>query len=683
LALGLSRSGRLSDDEKIVMPSILFAIYNRENTSGANQALAAELKSLAADPNKQVAAYAATDYARLGYLPDTKDVLDQALRSGALPTDSYFREMAHLIASAPPEKQSEFMAEIRASSNRLASDILADALSSGRDFNAAPFLRSSEDMAELLRATEPNFGREPGVYGGTDGLRYETWLRASAIIESTKTGRKMDDIIVAKLSEPGTDPRKLLAYLSSWEAMPLLTDAAPDSQVQKLAATARRHADQNPGNSYMRFLAETIEARMKHPPPAAPKPVFKMPSGPATPSGQTPEAPRSILARSSGDASMPTDIPRTALQLRSLIKRSGELELSLVEEPIPEPKPDEVIVRVEAAPMNPSDLGLLFGAADMKAAKASGTPERPVVTAPVPEGVMKAMAGRLDQSMPVGNEGAGVVVAAGASPAAQALLGKVVAAIGGAMYTQYRCLPAAQCMPLPEGTTPAEGASAFVNPLTALGMVETMKREGHKALVHTAAASNLGQMLNRICLADGIELVNIVRRKEQADILRAIGAKHVCDASAPTFMEDLTEALAATGATLAFDAIGGGKLAGQILNAMEAALLRKATEYSRYGSTTHKQVYIYGGLDRGPTEFTRGFGMTWGMGGWLLFPFLQKIGPEGAAKLRARVAAELKTTFASHYTREVSLREALKLEEIAVYAKQATGEKYLLNPNRT
>ena len=380
---------------------------------------------------------------------------------------------------------------------------------------------------------------------------------------------------------------------------------------------------------------------------------------------------------------MPTQIPRTALQLRSLIKRSGELELSLVEEPVPEPKPDEVIVRVEAAPMNPSDLGLLFGAADMKTAKAAGTPERPVITATVPEAGMKAMAGRLDQSMPVGNEGAGVVVAAGNSPTAQALLGKTVAMLGGAMYAQYRCLPAAQCMPLPEGTTPAEGASAFVNPLTALGMVETMKREGHKALVHTAAASNLGQMLNRVCLADGIGLVNIVRRKEQGDLLRSIGAKHVCDASAPSFMEDLTEALAATGATLAFDAIGGGKLAGQILNAMEAAINRTTTtEYSRYGSATHKQVYIYGGLDRGPTELHRGFGMTWGMGGWLLFSFLQKIGPEGAARLKARVAAELKTTFASRYTREVSLREALKPEEIAVYAKQATGEKYLLNPNR-
>ncbi|CAN7308597.1 MULTISPECIES: zinc-binding dehydrogenase [unclassified Variovorax] len=379
---------------------------------------------------------------------------------------------------------------------------------------------------------------------------------------------------------------------------------------------------------------------------------------------------------------MPAQIPRTTLQLRSLIRRSGELELSLAEEPVPEPQPDEVIVRVEAAPMNPSDLGLLFGAADMATAKASGTPSRPVVTASVPEAAMKSMAARLDASMPVGNEGAGVVAAAGSSPAAQALLGKTVALIGGAMYAQYRCIPVAQCMLLPEGTTPAEGASSFVNPLTALGMVETMRREGHKALVHTAAASNLGQMLNRICIQDGIGLVNIVRKKEQEEILRAIGARYVCNASAPTFMQDLTDALVATGATLAFDAIGGGELAGQILSCMEAALNKSATEYSRYGSTTHKQVYIYGGLDRGPTEFVRNFGMAWGMGGWLLFPFLQKIGPEGAKKLKERVAAELKTTFASRYTKEVSMSEALRPEEIAVYAKHATGEKYLLNPSK-
>ena len=359
---------------------------------------------------------------------------------------------------------------------------------------------------------------------------------------------------------------------------------------------------------------------------------------------------------------MPTEIPRTTLQLRSLIKRGGELELSLAEEPVAAPQADEVVVRVEAAPLNPSDLGLLFGAADMATAKAAGTPARPVVTAGVPEAAMKSMAARLDASMPVGNEGAGVVVAAGSSPAAQALLGKTVAMIGGAMYTQYRTIAVAQCMLLPEGTTPAEGASSFVNPLTALGMVETMRREGHKALVHTAAASNLGQMLNRICIQDGIGLVNIVRKKEQEEILRAIGAKHVCNASAPTFLQDLTDALVATGATLAFYAIGGGKLAGQILGCMEAAINKTATEYSRYGSATHKQVYIYGGLDRVPTEFVRNFGMAWGMGGWLLFPFLQKIGAEGATKLKERVAAELKTTFASRYPKVVSMTQALMLE---------------------
>lgn len=375
-------------------------------------------------------------------------------------------------------------------------------------------------------------------------------------------------------------------------------------------------------------------------------------------------------------------LPATTLQLRSLVSRNGELTLSLNEEAIPQPAAHEVIVRVEAAPMNPSDLGLLFGAADLRTAKASGTASRPVVTASIPEAARKSVAGRLDQSMQIGNEGAGVVVAAGASPEAQALLGKTVAVLGGAMYTQYRCIAAAQCMPLAEGTTPAEGASAFVNPLTALGMVETMRREGHKALVHTAAASNLGQMLNRICLKDGIALVNIVRKKEQEDILRALGAKYVCNAASPTFMQELTDALVATGATLAFDAIGGGTLAGQILTCMEAALNKTAVEYSRYGSPIHKQVYIYGGLDRGPTEFTRGFGMAWGMGGWLLFPFLQKIGADGAAKLKARVAAELKTTFASRYTAELSLVEALSLDRIAVYSRHATGEKALLNPNK-
>jgi NADPH:quinone reductase-like Zn-dependent oxidoreductase len=373
---------------------------------------------------------------------------------------------------------------------------------------------------------------------------------------------------------------------------------------------------------------------------------------------------------------------KTGLQLRSLIKKSGELEISLVNVPIPEPSADEVVVRVEASPINPSDLGLLVGAADMATAKASGTREAPVITAKVPEAAMRAMAGRLDESMPVGNEGAGVVIKTGSSEAAKALMGKTVAMIGGAMYAQYRTIRASDCLVLPPGTTPAEGASCFVNPLTSLGMVETMRREGHKALVHTAAASNLGQMLNKICLKDGVALVNIVRSPEQAAILRKIGAKHVVDSTSPTFMDDLTNALVETGATLAFDAIGGGKLAGQILTAMEAAINKTAKVYSRYGSNVHKQVYIYGGLDLRPTELNRAFGMTWGVGGWLLFPFLQKIGMADALKLRQRVVAELKTTFASHYTQVVSLQEALQLSHIAVYAKRATGEKYLINPNK-
>ncbi len=372
----------------------------------------------------------------------------------------------------------------------------------------------------------------------------------------------------------------------------------------------------------------------------------------------------------------------TGLQLRSLIKSSGELELSLVPVPTPEPGPDEVVLRIEGSPINPSDLGLLLGPADLSTAKASGTAERPVVTAAVPVGYLRAVAARVDESLPVGNEGAGVVIRAGSSPAAQALLGKTVAGLGGAMYGQYRTLRVADCLPLPEGATVADGASCFVNPLTALGMVETMRREGHTALVHTAAASNLGQMLNKICIQDGVQLVNIVRSPEQAALLKGIGAKYVVDSSQASFMGDLVAALAATGATLAFDAIGGGKLAGQILTAMEIAANQTAKTYSRYGSTTHKQVYIYGGLDTRPTDLSRGFGMAWGLGGWLLTPFLMKIGPAETDKLKARVAAELKTTFASHYTQEISLAEALNLDVIAAYNRRATGEKYLINPNK-
>ena len=372
----------------------------------------------------------------------------------------------------------------------------------------------------------------------------------------------------------------------------------------------------------------------------------------------------------------------TGLQLRSLIKKSRELEISLASVPTPEPAEDVVVVRVEATPINPSDLGLLIGAADMATAKASGTKDAPVITATVPEAAMKAMAGRLDESMPVGNEGAGVVIKTGSSNAARALMGKTVAMIGGAMYAQYRAIRAADCLVLPPGITPAEGASCFVNPLTSLGMTETMRREGHTALVHTAAASNLGQMLNRICLKDSIGLVNIVRNPQQAEILRKMGARLIVDSTAPTFMDDLTNALVETGATLAFDAIGGGRLAGQILTCMEVAANKTATVYSRYGSSVHKQVYVYGSLDPRPIELNRAFGMAWGVGGWLLFPFLMKIGRADGERLRQRVVAELKTTFASQYTRVVSLQEALQLANLAVYAKRATGEKYLINPNK-
>ena len=368
-------------------------------------------------------------------------------------------------------------------------------------------------------------------------------------------------------------------------------------------------------------------------------------------------------------------------QLRSLVKASGELEVSLISQTTPTPAANEVVIRIEATPINPSDLGLLFGAADLSTIKVSSGANA-TITAQIPERAMKGMAGRLDQSLPVGNEGAGVVVAAGSSAEAQALLGKTVAVLGGAMYAQYRCIAADQCLLLPPGTTPAEGASCFVNPLTSLGMVETMRRDGHTALVHTAAASNLGQMLNKICIKDGIALVNIVRKPEQAALLKGIGAKYVCDESLPTFMGDLTQALVETGATIAFDATGGGDLAGRILYCMEAALNRRATEYSRYGSTTHKQVYIYGGLNTAPTEFVRNFGFSWGMGGWLLFPFLQKIGADAAQTLRNRVAAELKTTFASSYSKEISLQEALQPEAIAIYGQRATGTKYLINPTK-
>ena len=329
-----------------------------------------------------------------------------------------------------------------------------------------------------------------------------------------------------------------------------------------------------------------------------------------------------------------TEIPKQMRQLRSLVTADGELRLSIETVPTPIPGANEVLVRVEAAPINPSDLGLLIATADVSKAKRNGA----IVTAPIPPATMGGLAARVGESMPVGNEGCGIVVAAGDAPDAQALIGHLVAMVGGATYAEYRAVPTMLLIDLPDGTSPAQGASCFVNPLTALAMVETMQTEGHTALVHTAAASNLGQMLNRICLADGVQLVNIIRRPEQAELLRKQGAQVICDSSQPTFAKDLTAALTTTGATIAFDAIGGGKLVSQILSCMEAAASANATEYSRYGSNVHKQAYIYGALDRGPTELIRNFGYSWGVGGFLLTPYLQKAGLEVMLRLRRRVS---------------------------------------------
>ncbi len=372
------------------------------------------------------------------------------------------------------------------------------------------------------------------------------------------------------------------------------------------------------------------------------------------------------------------------LEIRSLVHPDGTLEVTLVPAEVPPPGADEVVVRVEAAPINPSDMGVLFGPADLAAARVSGTPERPILTAKIPERALGSLAARIGKPLPAGNEGAGVVVEAGASAAAQALLGKTVAVFGvGGMYSQLRRVPVAACMALPDGTPAAAGASAFVNPLTALGMIETMRLEGHRALVHTAAASSLGQMLIRLCAKDGIGLVNIVRKPDQVALLRSLGAAHVCDSSAASFAGDLREAIAATGATLAFDAIGGGRMAAQILEAMEAVLLRDLKGYARYGSPVHKQVYLYGSLDPAPTEIARTVGMSWGVGGWLVWPCLQRVGAQRTEELKRRVAAELTTTFATSYARTVSLAGALSLDVVGEYGKRATGAKVLVAPNAT
>jgi NADPH:quinone reductase len=375
-----------------------------------------------------------------------------------------------------------------------------------------------------------------------------------------------------------------------------------------------------------------------------------------------------------------TELPATNRTMLTELKPEGILELYLKDLPMPQPKDHEVVVKVLATPINPSDLGLMVGAADVASARAIERDGLPGVQMDVAEAGMRFMASRVGQAMAIGNEGCGVVVAAGASEAAQALMGKTVALIGGEIYAQYRCLAAMACMPLPDGTAPEDGASCFVNPLTSLGFVETMKMEGYKAIVHAAAASNLGQMLVRICKADGIPLVNIVRSQEQVDLLKGIGAEIVLNSTDADFVERLTDAIEKTEAFLGFDPIGGGKLSGQILAAMEAAAVRRMTAYSRYGSDQMKQVYIYGALDVGPTILNRSFGLTWGLGGWLLTPFMAKAGAEVVGRMRARVAAELTSTFKSHYSHEISLEQAVEAATLQAYNAKRTGEKYLIRP---
>ena len=366
-------------------------------------------------------------------------------------------------------------------------------------------------------------------------------------------------------------------------------------------------------------------------------------------------------------------------ELRSTVNKDGVLTLSLADLVLDDPASDEIIVRVEAAPINPSDLGLLLGSADAASVRKGVSDGVPQLSLDIPPERMGGMAGRINQSLPVGNEGAGTVIAAGDQ--AKDWIGRRVGMIGGGMYADLRKIKTRDALPLPEGVTAAQGAALTVNPMTALGFVETARAEGHSAIVHTAAASSLGQMLQRICAQDGVPLVNIVRSDDQVRLLKDAGATHVLNSNDKDFRTQLVDAVTETGATVAFDAIGGGSLGGDIMRAMEHGAVNRMTEYSRYGSSTFKQLYVYGALDTSPMVLDRlAFGFQWSVSGWLLTPFTQKVGSDTVLRMRKRVFDDLTTTFATRYTRTIGLAEALDPETLLAYERKATGEKFLIDP---
>jgi NADPH:quinone reductase len=366
---------------------------------------------------------------------------------------------------------------------------------------------------------------------------------------------------------------------------------------------------------------------------------------------------------------------RSSLALQSTISSQGRFELKLEELRLSAPAADEIVVQMEAAPINPADLLGMFGPVDKSTLVADGTPDSPILRGQVPESRLSSVAARWDRPIFLGNEGAGAVVDAGGD--VKELVGRKVAFRDGT-YCLFRVLKAADCLLLPDGVSARDGAAACINPLTALSMIETMRREGHSAIVHTAAASNVGQMLNRVCLEDNIGLVNIVRDSRGAELLRAAGAKYVLDSTKQDFHSHLVDAVVATGATIAFDAIGGGPLLSQILTAMEIVNLRQSSAFSRYGSSRLKQVYVYGLLDPSPKIIEGNIGTAWSVAGWLMSWSLEKFAIETITRMRKRVTDGLKTTFATHYGAEISLRELLHPEMVKRYTKAGTGKKFLV-----